>query len=381
MIKYLKEYKRIFFLLFSCKFVFTSPKKKDFLIIDGKRKELIFNYIDENRCNILHTRGEYLNLYILLLSLFTLNFKSFHLNYINTYIKVSKPKCCITLNHPKIYFYKLKKFHKNLVTLSFQHGHTFLNDKNIFFRNLKREKKNNLSADYIFVHNKYFGEKLFNEFINTNLVYSGSFKNNYYFKKNDNQNKSKTICFISQFRMPENIKNMGFSYDQFYITEKKILPKLFEFAKKNNYNFEILGAEWNPDEEKNFFNDILNDHNWKFHERTKSNLSYFKTDCSELNVFVDSNLGFESLARGNKTISFNFRGQAHSMYHKFGFNFLEDKGNFWTNIDSDNEFNRLINYAENTNIEKWNKENSSIIKQMMEYDPANKKFQQIISTI
>ena len=69
------------------------------------------------------------------------------------------------------------------------------------------------------------------------------------------------------------------------------------------------------------------------------------------------------------------------MYHKFGFNFLEDKGNFWTNIDSDNEFNRLINYAENTNIEKWNKENSSIIKQMMEYDPANKKFQQIISTI
>ena len=108
MIKYLKEYKRIFFLLFSCKFVFTSPKKKDFLIIDGKRKELIFNYIDENRCNILHTRGEYLNLYILLLSLFTLNFKSFHLNYINTYIKVSKPKCCITLNHPKIYFFNIR---------------------------------------------------------------------------------------------------------------------------------------------------------------------------------------------------------------------------------------------------------------------------------
>lgn len=381
MIKYYQEYKRIFTLLFSCRFVFPRPKQKDFLIIDGRRKELIFDYIDKDKCNILYTRGESLNLYVLILSLFTMKFRTFHLNYINTYIKVSNPKCCITLNHPKIYFYKLKKFHKNLVTMSFQNGHTYLNDKNIFFRHLKREKKNNLSANYIFVHNKFFGEKLFSEFINTNIICTGSFKNNHFYKKNNNQKKNKTICFISQFRMPRSINNIGFSYDQFYITEKKILPKLFKFTKKNKYNFEILGAEWNPDAEKDFFNNILNDDNWIFHERTRTNFSYLKTDCSEVNVFVDSNLGFESLARGNKTISFNFKGQTHPMYHKFGINFLEDRGNFWTNVDSDDEFDRLINYAVNTNIEKWNEDNSIIIKQLMEYDPANKKFQQIISSI
>ena len=108
--------------------------------------------------------------------------------------------------------------------------------------------------------------------------------------------------------MPENIKNMGFSYDEFYITEKKILPKLFEFAKKNNYNFEILGAEWNPDEEKNFFNDILNDHNWKFHERTKSNLSYLIPKASILLKFIRLSLFLWltiSIPKGF-SLSFNF---------------------------------------------------------------------------
>ena len=43
--------------------------------------------------------------------------------------------------------------------------------------------------------------------------------------------------------MPENLKKIGYEYKQFYCTEYKILPKLYNFAKMNNYSFEILGSE------------------------------------------------------------------------------------------------------------------------------------------
>ena len=288
---------------------------------------------------------------------------------------------CITLNHPKIYFYKLKKFHKNLITIAFQNGHTHLSKRYKFFRELDKEDKNNLRADYIFVQNKFFLNNLFKKYINSNLISCGSFKNNYYFKKKKKNKSQKKIIFISQFRMPENLKKIGYKYKQFYCTEYKILPKLHNFAKMNNYSFEILGSEWSYQIEKNFYSNILVNKNWKFHKRTEKNLSYFKTDEADISVFVDSNLGLESLARGNKTISFNFKNQINQMYYNFGFDFLKKSGKFWTNEDSDKEFSRLMNYSKKVSIKKWNKDNISLIKKIMEYDKDNKKFQNILSKI
>ena len=181
--------------------------------------------------------------------------------------------------------------------------------------------------------------------------------------------------------MPENLKKIGYEYKQFYCTEYKILPKLYKFAKMNNYSFEILGSEWSYQTEKNFYSKILVNKKWKFHRRTEKNLSYFKTDKADISVFVNSNLGFESLARGNKTISFNFKSQINQMYYNFGFDFLNKSGKFWTNEDSDKEFLRLMNYSKKVSIKRWNKDNMSLIKKIMQNDPNNKKFQNILSKI
>ena len=378
MINFLQKNKRLIYLLLKAIFIFKKPEKKLFLIIDGRKKNLLFRYIDKKKCNTLYTRGEFINLYVLFISLFTFNHRNFYFNYLNTYIRLSKPKYCITLNHPKIYFYKLKKIHKNLITISFQNGHVNLTDKNSFFRDLKKEKKNSLSADFIFSQNNFFTKNLFSKFIKSKYICIGSFKNNFFYKRKKNQNKKKIIYFISQFRMPQSIKKMGYTYKEFYITEYKILPKILNFAQKNGYSFEILGSEWNPLEEKNFYNKILMSNNWTYHKKSKNNGSYYKTDKASINVFVDSNLGFESLARGNKTISINFKKKINPMYNKFGFNFLKDKGKFWTNTDSNKELNRLMNYAKNVSLINWKKDNTKIIKKIMEYDPNNKEFQKII---
>ena len=381
MISFFNNCSRLIKLLINSKFILKKPNKKKFLIIDGRNKELLFKYINKKDCNILYTRGEFLNLYIAFKCLINSSYKGIHFNYINQYIKSCDPQLCVTLNHPKTYFYKLKKFHKNLKTIVFQNGHTVLSQKNKFLMELKNEKHNDLSADYIFVQNKFFLNNLFKKYIHSKFISFGSFKNNYYLKTKKKNGSQKKIIFISQFRMPENLKKIGYQYKQFYCTEYKILPKLYNFAKLNNYSFEILGSEWSYQTEKNFYSNILVNKNWKFHKRTEKNLSYFKTDEADISVFVDSNLGLESLARGNKTISFNFKNQINQMYYNFGFDFLNKSGKFWTNEDSDKEFSRLINYSKKVSIKKWNKDNMSLIKKIMEYDQDNKKFQNILSKI
>ena len=69
------------------------------------------------------------------------------------------------------------------------------------------------------------------------------------------------------------------------------------------------------------------------------------------------------------------------MYYNFGFDFLNKSGKFWTNEDSDKEFLRLMNYSKKVSIKRWNKDNMSLIKKIMQNDPNNKKFQNILSKI
>ena len=132
MISFFNNCIKLIKLLINSKYILQKPDKKKFLIIDGRNKELLFKYINKKDCNILYTRGEFLNLYVAFKCLFNLSYKGIHFSYINQYIKSCDPQLCVTLNHPKTYFYKLKKTHKNLKTIAFQNGHTVLSQKNKF---------------------------------------------------------------------------------------------------------------------------------------------------------------------------------------------------------------------------------------------------------
>lgn len=370
---------RILKLISKSKFLFNKPIKKNYLIIDARNKNLLFRYIDKKNTNILYTRGEFINLYVLFYTLFSFGFKNIHFNYIKSFIKFSEPKYCITLNHPKVYFYKIKNIYKNITTIVFQNGHTFIfNSK--FIANLKKEKKKNkLLADYIFTTNKFFTENLFKKYIKSKYIEVGSFKNNFYYKKIKNK-KRKSIAFISQWRVPEVTDKLNHPYlSTFYNTAEKILPKLQIFSNKNNFKLEIFGSEWDP-REKIYYKKILKNDDWIFKKRKKNNYSYQNTDKVEFVVFVDSSLGFESLARGNKTISFYLQKKFKNSnkFKQFGFNFLRNRGKFWTDKNSDKEFNRLINYVKNAKLIDWKKDNSKIIKKIMSYDSQNKTFQKIL---
>ena len=65
---------------------------------------------------------------------------------------------------------------------------------------------------------------------------------------------------------------------------------------------------------------------------------------STINIFAESTLGFESLGKGIKTISFFARKSLNDKKVYFGWpSQKKPKGFIWTNEVTKKEFNRLIN--------------------------------------
>ena len=100
-------------LLLKCRYKFKKPAKKQILLYD---QGLLFNKqfkqnFKEFNIDILYTRLEEINLYVLIKSLFklkTLSKDFIFLNYLKTYCVLCRPNWIITSNHNDLRFYKLK---------------------------------------------------------------------------------------------------------------------------------------------------------------------------------------------------------------------------------------------------------------------------------
>ena len=115
--KILKKYLTVLFTFRRAKLIWQKPKQANVLIFDrGFDTDVLFEYIDKSKSEVLCVRGEEINIPILLLS--TLNIGS----YIDTYIKHVKPNFIVTFTDNSKLFYKLKSKHPNIIFIFFQNG-------------------------------------------------------------------------------------------------------------------------------------------------------------------------------------------------------------------------------------------------------------------
>ena len=97
-----------------------------------------------------------------------------------------------------------------------------------------------------------------------------------------------------------------------------MLPKLFNFCKEIGYKLEIIGSSKNLKtryKEVEFYNSILNSQKWKYRD-PKITKFYNRKYSGHLNlinashiVYINSTLGYESLSRLKRTVSFSIRGK------------------------------------------------------------------------
>ena len=360
--------------------VWRTPKKAKVLIYDRSGSKLFLEYICADSVEILDTRGESINIAVLLKSL--ANGLS-NYSYLSTYIKMVDPGIALTFidNNPD--FYKLKKLKPNLETVFVQNGlRSVVGDVFGHLSNVPVADKKNYHVDHMLCFGEAIGNK-YGEYIAGNVVAIGSFKNNNVRKPQGFVNEG-TVLFLSQYRKPKidgspMLYNDGLPiyWDDFFASEAFFLPLLYKYCQEKSLRLQICGcANEGQFLEKEFFMNILGDSNWEYVPRKSEHSSYELVDQSPFVVMIDTTLGYESLGRGKKVAAFTTRGRSiQSEARNFGWPAeLNDNGPFWTNNFDETEFRRVMDYVTTATDDEWDINKKKYIRGLMVFDRGNTKF-------
>ena len=296
------------------------------------------------------------------------------------------PSLIITFMDNRPNYYKLKKEFKNKKIIAIQNGYR----PEIFevFKGIN--KKENLLIDYLFVMDEMH-KNLFESFISGHIIVSGSLKNNFVPLKKK-ETITKKIVFLSQYRDPEFFKGIDIwgkqtSFEKHFRAELDLIPYLVDYCEENKFELEIAGST-SQIKEKYFYEKLITKNiKWGFYSKKsiENDLTvYEKLDQATAVVFIDSTLGYESLARLKPTAAFSIRGNFHknAKYHNFGYpdNF-SDEGPFWSNNLNRKIFKQILDLVTSVSEKEWKKIHNKYAAKISAYDEGNKKFKQIINSL
>ncbi|WP_078129413.1 LA_1612 family putative O-antigen biosynthesis protein [Leptospira alexanderi] len=367
----MKTILRRFLFIWNAQKIWMKPKQAPVLIFDRCGSDNFFFYLDERHVSILDVRGESFNFYILLKCLLT--FRVSRKYYYAFYVNSVCPKVVMTFIDNNWPFYRLKKMCPTITTVLVQNG---------LRANLDEQFGSKISkdslVDFMFLFNKNIGA-IYSKNLKGNVIAFGSFLNNYY--SISNQNKKKSILFVSQYRPRNNsgiflfANGRSISYDEVYSAENFLLNKLSAYCGRSGFRFIVKASNSEDVEDQyKFFKERIGNENFDF--LTKDNIvnTYNAIDQAQVIVGVDSTLVYESIARGNRTAFFTLRS-AFDPSRKFAWPAdYPESGPFWTNKMDVSEFERVMDYITQVSDEDWEATRLKYVKDLMEYDPGNSQF-------
>lgn len=298
--KITKKFIKLFFILVNSKKVWSIPRKSDVIIFDYEGYQLINRYLSAYRVDVLHVRGELINIYCLIHSIFRIEFWKgrFYDAYIYSYIRSTEPIMCITFIDNNTNFYRLGQYFNKMKTMLIQNG---WRDNWL----LSYSDSEAFNVNYMFVFNKWIGNYYSNK-INGEIIVSGSLRNNN--NKITKKLIKNSIIYISTFienngsAKTLNINGEELPYEDFIKAEIILLNYLKEWCKTNGKCLKVAGCILGgSDQEREFYAQFLDDKQSNYIARKTIYSSYDLVDSAEIVVTIDSTLGYESFARGIKT--------------------------------------------------------------------------------
>lgn len=380
---FFKNLKLLIRIFFFSNWIFRSPPKKKFLIIDGENNPFD-HYLKKKDYNILFRRGEELNLIVLLKCIINLKFSI--LDYYEQYIKYVRPKVILTAFDHYPSFFKLSKKTKTK-TIIVTVGSRTPSD-GLFATKFGRTKKKDNYVDHIFTFNETMA-KLYRKMTNGNVYATGSFINNIHRKKL--KRKKSEILFISTFKPPSKIwtNNPGkniLTHADFQKNDKYLIKNLSIYAKKNSIKLNVLGRQQGPyiELEKKYFRDIIID-NFKYFSKEHHRDSYYLMSKFKYVFTTWSTLGLENLVKDGRT-GFIFNKPKNPAWNdaRLGcYEKLKLRGPFWTTTKAQDikEFYRIFDVVIKKNDQYWEVLRNKYKKKLLEYDKNNKTFLNIINNI
>jgi surface carbohydrate biosynthesis protein len=361
-------------------YFFVLPTKKKYILITSAG-EIYFKKIFKKNLYTIDINKS-INIRILLSSFFEcIKRKNFD-PYYEEFIKRIDPKFVLCFAHNYMQFFRLKK-NKRIKYIMIQNGLNVGNNQFLIHRSFSKDIE--YKCDYFFCFND-LDLRLFKSVVVSKYIKIGSFLSNS-IKKKIKKNKN-SICFISTFRNIEENKytkdglsGRDISFDEYYSPDKIFLKFLVNYCNRKKLYLKIIGSTLKDGhkKEKLFYNNFLRNSKWIFLPKYNFKSSYKNTDENIVTCFIDTALGYESLARGNLVAAFSFRG---SYLNIPGFDFCRGKvkkhGLFWCSKFSIKKFTEILNYliSKKSTFSSLNKR--FISKHVADYDPGNRIFFKVL---
>ncbi len=353
-----------------------KPYKKDVIIYDSARTEIIEKYFNKKNYYILNVRYKNnvsINFYIIFKLI--VKFKLSTRNYRNEIIKEISPKFIISMIDNNWGFYRLKKDFPNIKFILIQFAWRQQIKEIIPKEFLKKDKIKDNKLDYFIIFNESL-KKEFSKYIKANYLTLGSFTSNSF---NINKKNFKYKYLLIGQNTESNLKKKrDFDHTlgdylapdhEFY----KIISK-FILREKNDI-LNILGKSIDDkDNAIEFYNNLLGTN--KFHYINRKGYSYEILDKSEIIIGTTSTLLYEGLSRGKRVGIFSHKSKNSKFRNtKFGWPATkQSKGFFWTNSLENKEIRRVINNICDVEENKWKKIIKNEFGDILKYDQGNKKF-------
>jgi surface carbohydrate biosynthesis protein len=351
------------------------------VIVDRNGSEVFTRYFDSEKISIIDTRGESINIPVLLATGARHGMRASLATYIQEYVQMTGATVALTHidNNPD--FYRLKAACPELKVVSVQNGAR----DDTMFDTLAKHSANGMKfhADEVLCFGKFVGQR-YADLIETKVEPVGSFMNNLVARSRPNPS-SRQLLFLSQYRpphpdWPDPVMPVGervIPLAEFYSPERRLLPQLASFCKEHNIELAICGSSLDEhQQEKSFFAAMLGDLPWRFFPRSRLSSSYERVDAANWVVFIDSTLGYEALGRGAKAAAISIRGTVTKTRDRgYGFHSpYPDDGPFWTNVADEAKIERVLQFITTVDDATWAAARDCYVLDVIAFDPDNSHF-------
>ncbi len=378
--KSIKRFWRRLCYFINAKKIWSRPRQSDVLIYDATSQEILLEYLNPWHPEVLHLRGEQINMQVLFFRLF----RSWTMPdaYADCFIEKVRPRLVVTAidNNPS--FYTISQRHPEVKTLFVQNGWRG-NNLDVFdkLEEVGFDVSRNYFVDYMLVFGSVIGEK-YAQYIKGNTVIVGSIANN--FMRKEKLPERGVIAFLSttppwEMLTPFSSRegNSVWAEDLIRPADRPVIQCLMRYAKEKNKRLIIIPRCPISSElfvlEEAYFKSLMGCET-AFFRPDGACPGLQAVDSAEIVVTIDSTLGYESIARGNKTAFFSFRSKLCKVWPTtFGWpRDFQDEGSFWTKNPDPDSFVRILDYLFEVDDVQWRKDIESInFSSLMVYDPGN----------
>jgi surface carbohydrate biosynthesis protein len=365
--------------------VWSWPKQSDVLIFDAIHHDVLLRFLEPWRPEILHVRGEQINMRVLIASILSSGSKTDA--YVDCFIRKVCPRLVVTFIDNNMNFLTISERHPDVKTLFIQNGwRSYSGDLFEALDQMDSSRLDKLAVDYSLTFGPLIGKE-FARYISSTVVSIGSIRNNHISKLPVRQKG--VVAFISTWqKLRFHSRSNVYTEETYFAPEAIIIQTLLCYVREKNKRLMIiprcLQQEESRGHEAAYFRELLGQEP-EFLDQPEPLSSYRAMDAADVVVGVDSTLVYESIARGNKTAAFTIRGNVLSGLRGFNYGWpgnFSNEGLFWTNNPDPDSFIRILDYLFEIDDVQWRKDvDATNFSSLMMYDEGNAVLKSILDKL